>query len=95
MCIHHRRWHEFWRLVTGITKHDALVPCSLFCGIFTRCFGRINALSNISGLSCQDIGNKHLIGMEDIVVVGIANLTNRLAHDLFVVKLRIGGNFTG
>ena len=93
VCIHNRRGHQLRRLIAGIAEHDTLVTGALLRRVFTLGSRRIDPLRDVRGLRGQNIGNKYLVRMKDIIVVDVANVTDRVADDLFVIELRTRGDF--
>ena len=83
--IHDGRRHELGSFVTGVTEHDSLIPCSLFGGLLTLGLLRVHTLTDVGGLGREKVGDENFVGVEDVVVVGVANTGNCVAHDLLDV----------
>ena len=92
---HDRRGHQLGGFLAGVAEHEALVTGALFRLLFAFGGHGVHALADVGALGRQPIGDEHRIGMEHVVFVDVPDATNRLADDLVVVKLRLGGDFTG
>ena len=80
MGEHDRRWHQLRCFVTGVSEHDSLVAGSLFSGFFTVSFLGVNALGDVGRLRGEVIINKNLVGVENVIVVHVANSADRIAN---------------
>ena len=94
MGKHDWSWHQFRSLVARVAKHDALVSSTLFAALLTLSFLGINALRYVGRLGGEDVLDENLVGVEDIVIVHITNLTNRISGDLHIVEFRLCGDLT-
>ena len=92
VSVHDRRWHQLGRFVAGIAKHQALVACALFGGLLALGLLGVHTLGDVGGLGGDDVHHEELVGVEDVVAVDIADLTDGIADDLHVVELRLGGD---
>ncbi len=82
MRKHDRCRHQLGCFVTSITKHDALVASALFTVLFAFGFSGIDALSDVGALDGEVVVDKDLVGVEDVVHVGVTDATDRIANDL-------------
>ena len=94
MGKHDRRRHEFRRLVTGVTKHQSLVARTLLGVALAFGRGGVHALSDVRRLRGDDVLDENAVRVKDVVIVHVADLANGIAHDLDVVELGLGGDFT-
>ena len=80
-----RSWHQVWRFIASITKHDALVASA---NIFVGCI--INALGNISGLIVQQYFDFGSVPMETILFIadGLDGLAGNINNHLCGHRLR-------
>ncbi len=85
-----RRRHQHFGLVTGVAEHQALIAGALFLAGLA-----IHALVDVVGLFPQRI--QHCAGMaiEADVRMRVADVVDGVAHQLFIVDPRLGGDFTG
>lgn len=77
--------HELGSLITGVAKHDALVTSTLLGGFFTFCFLGIYSLSDVSGLGGEKVADEDFVGVENIVVIGVANSPDGITDGFFYV----------
>ena len=82
MRKHDRRRHQFHRLVAGKTEHQTLVARALLGMAFAFRIGRVYALRDVGALAGDDVLNIDLVGVENVVVVHVADLTHGIADDL-------------
>ena len=92
---HDGRGHQLGRFVAGIAEHEALVAGALLCSLFAFGFLRINALRDVLALLGDGFGDDDFVGVENIVVVDVADFPNGLTHDFFEIEFGVGGDFTG
>ena len=81
MGEHHRRGHQLGRLVARVTEHQALVAGALLGGLLALDFLGIDALRNIGGLSGEVVVDENGVGVKHVVVVGVADVADRVADD--------------
>ena len=87
-----RQRHQFGRVVAGVAEHQALVAGADFLalrGVFVDAHGDIRALA---------VDRKHDragVGADAHLVVGVADVANRLADDFLIVDRGLGGDFAG
>jgi hypothetical protein len=55
----------------------------------------VDALGDIGGLLREQVRDEDLVGVEDVVVVHVADLADRGADDFLEVDLRLGGKLAG
>ena len=92
---HDRRGHQFRCLVAGIAEHEALVAGALLGGLFAFGFLCVNALRDVLALLGDRFGDDHLVGVENVVVVDVADFPDGLTHDLFEIEFGVRRDFTG
>ena len=94
MRKHDRRRHVFGRLVTGVTKHDALVASALLGCVFALSGRRVDSLGNVRTLPRQVIIDEDVVSMKNWIVVGvlIADIADRRTYHLIVIKLGRSGD---
>ena len=90
---HDRGWHELRGFAAGVAKHKTLVARPLFGGFFPRDFSGIDPLGDIGALAGESVHDVDAVGMKDIIIVGITDLTDGGSNELIVVELGAGGNF--
>ena len=73
--------HEFRGFVAGVAEHDALVAGALFGGFFAFGFFGIDALGDVRGLGGEVFVDEDAVGVEDVVVVGVADFADGGADD--------------
>jgi hypothetical protein len=87
---HDGRGHQLRRLVAGIAEHQALVAGALLGGLLAGGLARVHALGDVGRLLRHQHVHEHLVGMEHVVVVDVADAANRLAGDLHEVEPGLG-----
>ena len=87
--------HEFGGFVAGKAKHEALVAGSLFFADFSFSCAGIDALGDVGTLLGEGLGDEDLVGVKDVVRVGVADFADGVADDCGVVNASFGGDFTG
>ena len=92
--VHDRRGHELGRLVACVTEHQALVSGTLLGGLLAVCLLGVDALRDVGALGSDNVVDEDAVGVEDVVVVHVADLADRLADDLVVIKLGLGRDLT-
>ena len=88
MGVHDRRGHQLGRFIAGIAKHDALVAGTLLVGFLAIRLLGVHALGNIRRLGGEVVVDENPVGVEHVVVVGVADAGDRVANDLFDVDDR-------
>ena len=83
---HDRGGHELGRFVASVAEHEALIAGALLGGGFAFGFAIIHTLRNVRALAGEKIGNENAVRVEDIVVVHIADSTDRRADDVADVE---------
>ena len=91
---HDRRGHELRRLVARVAEHQALVTGTLLRLLLALGRLGVDALGDVGRLLGDVHVHHHLVGVEHIVVVHIADFANGLAGQLHVVELGLGGDLT-
>jgi len=74
--------HEFGSLIAGVTEHDALVTSALFCGFLAFGSGSVHALSDVRALDGEVVVDENLVGVENVVSIGVTNPANGIADHL-------------
>lgn len=92
MREHDRRGHQLGRFIAGITKHQALIAGALFRLLLALRGLGIDTLRNVRGLLGNDGVHKHLVSVEHVVVVHVADFANGVAGDLHEVELGARGD---
>ena len=82
MSEHDRGRHELWSLITSVTKHNALVASALLSVLFAFCFLGVHALSDVGALDGEVVVDEDLVGVENVVHIGVADATDGFANDL-------------
>ena len=93
VSVHDRRRHELWRFIASVTKHDALVACTLLGSLFAVRLLGIHTLRDVLRLVGKVVVDEQRVGVEDIVVVGVTDASHRIADDLLKVDDRANGLF--
>ena len=52
-------------------------------------------MGDIGALAGESVHDVDAVGMKDIIIVGITDLTDRGSNELIVIELGAGGNFSG
>ena len=78
-------WHQFFCLIAGKPKHQALVASS--AGIYAH--------GNIRRLPLHGAQDRASIAVVAVLRAIIADTANRAANHLVIIHVRAGGNFTG
>jgi len=95
VCKHDGRGHHLGRLVAGVAKHEALVAGPLLGGVFTLGGALVDALRDVGRLTREVVVDENLVGVKDVVGIDVADVADRVAHDLLVVDLGLGGDLAG
>ena len=90
---HHRGRHELGRLAGRITEHDALVAGAHLGVLLAFGLTLVDALGDVRRLLREQVRDEDLVGVEDVVVVHVADLADRGADDFLEVDLRLRGEF--
>ena len=91
---HDRRGHELRRLVARVAEHQALVTGTLLRLLLALGRLGVDALGDVGRLLGDVHVHHHLVGVEHVVVIHIADFANGLAGQLHVVELGLGGDLT-
>ena len=89
------QWHKFFRLITGITEHKALVtrPNQLI-GCFVPGFnGGIYPLGDIRRLFIKRDQDGHIIAIKAIITWIIANALNSFTYNLLDIDIGSRADF--
>ena len=78
---HDRRRHQFRRLVARVAEHQALVARALLRVLLALGLARVHTLRDVRRLAGENDIHEHLVRMEHVVVVHVADLANGLARD--------------
>jgi len=92
---HHRSRHELRGLIGGVTKHDTLVAGTHLGVLLAFGLTLVDALGDIGRLLREQVRDEDLIGVEDVVVIHVADLADGGADDFLEINLRLGGEFAG
>ncbi len=79
---HDGSWHELGGFVAGVTEHDALVTGALFAMFFAFSFSGVDTLGDVGALDGEVVVDEDLVGVEDVVGVGVADAADGIADDL-------------
>ena len=90
MREHDRRRHQLGRLVAGVAEHQALVAGALLGGLLAHRLLGIDALRDVGRLLRDQQVHEHLVGVEHVIVVDVADLADGVARDLDEVELGLG-----
>ncbi len=89
--VHDRRGHQLRRLIAGITKHDTLVAGALLGGLFALGLLGVHTLRDVGTLGGEVVVDEDFVGVENVVVIHIADAAHSLADDLADVDDLING----
>ena len=89
MCKHDRSRHQLRGLVAGVTEHQTLIPSALLRSPLALGLLGVHALGDIGTLRGDVIVHEDVVRMEDVVLVHVANLADRLPDDRVVIELRL------
>ena len=87
---HDRRRHQLGGLVAGVAEHQPLVAGALLGGLLAGGLAGVDALGDVGRLLGHQQVDEHLVGVEDVVVVDVADLANRRPRDLLEVEPGLG-----
>ena len=90
---HDRRRHQLGRVVAGVAEHQALVAGALLGGLLALGLAGIDALGDVGRLLGHQQVDEHLVGVEHVVVVDVADFADRRPGDLLEVELRFRRDF--
>ena len=90
---HDRRRHQLGRLVAGVAEHQPLVAGALLGGLLPRGLLRVDALRDVRRLLRDQQVDEHLVGVEHVVVVDVADFADGLTRDRLEVELGLGRDF--
>jgi len=77
----------------GITEHQTLIAGALFSRVLAFGSLGIDALGDVRALRGDGVHDEHAVGVEDIIVMSIANFTDGLGGDGAEVEFSLGGDF--
>ena len=72
-----------------------MVAGALFRGLFAFGFFGIDALGNVLALLGDGLGDDDLVGVENVVVIHVADLADGAADDFFKIQVGVRGDFAG
>ena len=72
-----------------------MVAGALLGGFFALGLLCVDTLRDVLALLGDGFGDDHLVGVEDIIVVDVADFSDGSAHDFFEIELGVGGNLSG
>ena len=87
---HDRRGHQFGRLVRRVAEHQALVARPLLGRLLAFRRLGVHALRNVRALRGDRVQNQHPVGMENVVIMRVADLADGLAGNRIEVQLCLG-----
>ncbi len=87
---HDRRRHQLGGLVAGVAEHQPLVAGALLGGLLADRLAGVDALSDVGRLLGDQQVDEHLVGVEDVVVVDVADVADCAPRDLLEVELGLG-----
>mmetsp|Transcript_16010 Transcript_16010/g.24596 ORF Transcript_16010/g.24596 Transcript_16010/m.24596 type:complete len:330 (-) Transcript_16010:417-1406(-) len=87
-----RQWHQFWRLIRRVSKHNALIACAQ---VFVR-FGQmtVHRLRNVGRLLLNRDNHIASLVVNALLRGVIANILDSFANHRFIVHLGRGRDFT-
>lgn len=83
---HDGGWHELGSLIASVTEHNALVASALFGGFFALGFFGVDALGDVGGLGGKEVGNEDFVGVENIVVMHVADSADGIADNFLYIN---------
>ena len=86
MGKHDRRRHQLGSFVAREAEHQTLVARALLGGILSFGIAGVDALRNIGRLAGDDVANEDPVGVENIIIVHVADLAHGIAHDLDIIE---------
>src|SRR5437660_3028737 len=89
------RWHELQRFIAGKAKHQPLIAGALLGSSFSVRRNAIDTLFDIARLLAHLPNHPAGVCVKTAIAVHVSDVTDRSAHALFKIKLRVGRNFTG
>src|SRR5436190_5484431 len=93
MRIHNRCGHQLGGFARGVAEHEALVAGALLGGFFAFGFASVHTLGDVGALGGDGVHDEDLVGMEHVVIIGVANFSDGFAGDGGEVQLGASGNF--
>ncbi len=87
---HDRRRHQLRRFVAGEAEHQSLVAGALLGRLLALGGAGIDPLGDVRALARDQIGDEHLVGVKDIVVIDVADVGDGIADDVVDVDLGLG-----
>ncbi len=87
----HRGRHELLGLVGGKTEHETLVAGPLLGVLFAVGLLGVHALRDVGGLRREVVVDENGVGVEDVVVVHVADVADGVADDLVDVERLVDG----
>ena len=94
MRIHDRRGHQFRCFIRGVAKHQPLIAGALLPMPLAIGFAGIDTLRYVRTLLSDRVDNQDAVGVKNVVIMRITDLTNRLPRHGVVVQLRLGRDFS-
>ena len=85
MSEHYWKGHEFWRFVTGISKHDALIACAGFVAIDAEC--------DLGGLSGNRLDDLQAFNRQAPSRIVVTDADQDIFGDFWGIDTRSGGDF--
>jgi hypothetical protein len=86
------RGHQLGRLVAGVAEHQALVAGA---GVQVVVAGVVHALRDVVGLLVVADHHRAALVVDAVLGVVVADALDRVARDLDVVDVRVGGDLAG
>ena len=77
-----------------VAEHQTLVARALLGGFLALGLARVHPLRDVRALGGDGVHDQHLVRVEHIVVMRVADFADRLARDGVEVQLGLGGDFT-
>ena len=94
MREHDRRGHQLGSFVARVTEHQTLIASTLLRGLLAFGLLGVHALSDVGRLLRHDDIDEHLIRVEHVVIVHVADFADGFARDGDEIELGLGGDFT-
>src|SRR6185437_1809883 len=87
MRIHDGGGHELAGFIASVTEHQVLVAGALFVGFLAFSFAGVHALGDVRRLRGDGVQDEHFVGVENVVIIHVADVADGLAGDLIEIEL--------
>ena len=85
--------HQLRCFVASEPEHQSLIPGPLLRMILSFGGPGINSLRDIGTLRGNHVGDKNSVGVENVIVVDVADFADRLADDRVMIEFGFSGDF--